>query len=166
MLQRRCSVPLYKVGLGHVFRIKECDICGFSSKFTRVFPAFGIQKSVLATSYLHAYICENDQLGLGDALWYLCVCFVPTSASLCCLCHNLHTLPFCTLYRTNWTVRQRTNSHKFEQKRRQKPVAEHFNLPGHSLSQLTLAILQTKEIQELDGERSSRTKSFFINWTA
>ena len=41
-------------------------------------------------------------------------------------------------------LRQLMNSHKCDirNKNTEKPVAVHFNLPGHSLSQLTVAALE------------------------
>jgi hypothetical protein len=41
------------------------------------------------------------------------------------------------------------NIHKFDMRNRntEKPVAEHFNLPGHSLSQLTVTILQQRRFK-------------------
>ena len=47
------------------------------------------------------------------------------------------------------SLRQQMNSHKFDirNKDTQKPVAEHFNLPGHLLTQLKVAVLQQKEFK-------------------
>ena len=51
---------------------------------------------------------------------------------------------------TGQSLRQRMNSHKFDirNKNIEKPVAEHFNLPGHSLSQLTAAVLQQRGFKD------------------
>ena len=58
------------------------------------------------------------------------------------------------------------NSHKFDIRNRntEKQVAEHFNLPGHSFSQLAVAILQQlKEIQKLAAEQKLIHKVDCIN---
>lgn len=51
---------------------------------------------------------------------------------------------------TGQSLRQRMNSHKFDIRNNslQKPVAEHFNLPGHSLSQLKVAVVQQRTFKD------------------
>ena len=48
-------------------------------------------------------------------------------------------------------------------KNTEKPVAEHFNLPGHSLSQLTVTVLQQRGFENRMPREPAEQKTIAID---
>ncbi|XP_053881423.1 uncharacterized protein LOC128835776 [Malaclemys terrapin pileata] len=61
---------------------------------------------------------------------------------------------------TGQSLRKRINGHKSDIRNGNihKPVSEHFNLPGHSITDLKVTIIEQKKLQKQTSKRNSRTK--------